>query len=48
MSNQINEQWAEQQYQIQLDKLAGVDDEVVIKLEPDPDDAYENERDNNL
>jgi hypothetical protein len=48
MSNNINADWVEQQYQIQLDKMDGVDDEVVIKLEPDPDDAYENERDNNL
>ena len=43
MSNQINEQWAEQQYQIQLDKLAGVDDEEIIKLQDvDPDDYLDN------
>ena len=51
MSNQINENWAEQQYQIQLDKMAGVNDEEkeIIKLQDvDPDYQYDLEKDNNL
>ena len=39
-------QWAEQEYQKQLDKLAGDDEEQVKVVEVDPDSAYENERDN--
>lgn len=42
MSNQTNEAWAEQQYQIQLDKLAGVDDEPEPKKEEDPDSYKDN------
>jgi hypothetical protein len=45
MSNKINEEWAEQQYQIELDKLAG-DEQTIIKLQDtDPDDQRDNEQD---
>jgi len=43
MSNQINEQWAEQQYQIELDKLAGEEKEVIKLQDTDPDDYRDNE-----
>jgi hypothetical protein len=48
MSNIINESWVEQQYQIQLDKLAGVDDEERFNHlmrnapEADPDSYRDN------
>jgi predicted transcriptional regulator len=51
MSNNINADWAEQQHQIQLDKMAGVDDDTIARLETpeaDPDYEYEVARDNNL
>jgi hypothetical protein len=40
MSNNINADWADQQYQIQLDKMAGVDEEIVVKFEDIDPDSY--------
>ena len=48
MSNKTNEEWAEQQHQIQLDRLAGEEEEIIKLQDVDPDAEYENERDNNL
>jgi len=48
MSNQINEQWAEQQYQNQLDRMAGEEEEIIKLQDVDPDYQYELERDNAL
>jgi hypothetical protein len=43
MSNQINEEWAEQEYQRGLEKMAGTDDEVVLSTNvPDGDDIRDN------
>jgi hypothetical protein len=42
MSNKTNEEWAEQQYQIQLDKLAGEEKEVIKLQDTDPDDHRDN------
>jgi hypothetical protein len=45
MSNQINEEWAEQEYQKGLDRLAGEEEEVVKLQEVDPDEYRDNEED---
>ena len=37
--------WAEKEYQKQLDKMAGVDDEEVKVVEVDPDSYKDNEED---
>jgi hypothetical protein len=42
MSNKTNEEWAEQQYQNQLDKMSGVDEEPTPKKEADPDSYRDN------
>jgi hypothetical protein len=48
MSNIINEQWVEQEYQKQLDKMSGVDDEETFNHimrnapEADPDSYKDN------
>jgi hypothetical protein len=43
MSHKINEEWAEQQYQLGLEKMANTDDELILKSDmPDGDEINDN------
>jgi hypothetical protein len=45
MSNQINEEWAEKEYERGLDRLGGEEEEIVKLQVIDPDEYRDNEED---
>lgn len=45
---EMHRQWLESETQKELDRLARLDEEIIIQHEEDPDYGYELERDNSL